>query len=209
MVGAQPSRQLIVLLRLLCLPPRCRLKGSELLQQLKLDERFVLYFHTKLTWHSPAATASGSSSGSGNGDGSGAPAGSGSSNGGGGGSGGPAQGSLSAQADVQVWSEVVGPFQAIPRGILQASFEAFLFSLLFLEAVFKQVATSRGCWWLFQGLLLLRWLQSPHIVTAAARTHVKRFSACAHLACSTASCRCTPPCAVLHCSPLSRAPATR
>ena len=100
-------------------PALCRLKGSELLQQLKLDERFVLYFHTKLTWHSPAAPGDGGSNGNGNGNGSGSSR--------------PAsgaagqQGSISAQADVQVWSEVVGPFQAIPRGILQVSMGSWLF----------------------------------------------------------------------------------
>jgi hypothetical protein len=112
-----------------------RLKGSDLLQQLKLDERFVLYFHTKLTWHSPAAGANSSSSS----NGSGAPAtngragtnGSGGSNSSNGvAAGAPAQGSLSAQAEVQVWSEVVGPFQAIPRGILQGTGNAVMGALM-------------------------------------------------------------------------------
>ncbi|KAI7843187.1 hypothetical protein COHA_003170 [Chlorella ohadii] len=111
-----------------------RLRGSELLQQLKLDERFVLYFHTKLTWHSPAAS-SGSSGSNGNGSGAAAINGcaSGSVNGSsssGGGSGAPGQGSISAQAEVQVWSEVVGPFQAIPRGILQGTGNAVMGALM-------------------------------------------------------------------------------
>lgn len=96
-------------------PTRGRLKGSELLQQLRLDERFVLYFHTKLTWHSPSASNPSNGSGSGSGAAlAGRP---------------PGQGSISAQADVQVWSEVVGPFQAIPRGILQARLHAGLAGL--------------------------------------------------------------------------------
>lgn len=100
----------------------CRLKGSELLQQLKLDERFVLYFHTKLTWHSPAAHPG---DGGSNGNGNGSSNGSSSSKRAAGAAG--QQGSISAEADVQVWSEVVGPFQAIPRGILQVGMGGWLF----------------------------------------------------------------------------------
>lgn len=106
-----------------------RLKGSELLQQLKLDERFVLYFHTKLTWHSPAAHPG---DGSGNGNGSGSGNGNGNGNGSSKLAAGAAgqQGSISAEADVQVWSEVVGPFQAIPRGILQGTGNAVMGALM-------------------------------------------------------------------------------
>jgi hypothetical protein len=95
----------------------CRLRGSDLLTQLGLDRRFVLYFHTLLTWQSgpPAAPATAAAaaaptaqpSGSGSGiDVSGSDV-SGSS------------GAIKAQVDVQVWTEVVGPFRAIPRGVLQ------------------------------------------------------------------------------------------
>ena len=42
---------------------------ADMLQQLKLDERFVLYFHTKLTWHSPEANAHGSSGANGSANG--------------------------------------------------------------------------------------------------------------------------------------------
>lgn len=88
-----------------CLAWPRRLRGSDLLNQLGLDRRFVLYFHTMLTWQpgSKAASMPGaapsSSSALSNGSGMGA---------------------IHAKADVQVWTEVVGMFQAIPRPILEA-----------------------------------------------------------------------------------------
>jgi hypothetical protein len=106
----------------------CRLRGSDLLTQLGLDRRFVLYFHTLLTWQSgpPAAPATAAAaaaptaqpSGSGSGiDVSGSDV-SGSS------------GAIKAQVDVQVWTEVVGPFRAIPRGVLQATGNAVMGALM-------------------------------------------------------------------------------
>ena len=97
--------------------PSLRLKGSELLQSLELDKRFVLYFHTALTWQPSGGGGGGGGSSSANG-------GHGSNGGGGNGGGAVAaagQGSINAMADVQVWSEVVGPFRVIPRPMLQVS----------------------------------------------------------------------------------------
>ena len=88
----------------------CRLRGSDLLERLELDKRFVLYFHTVLTWQ-PV--------GSGGGSGKGAPPSSASSSSSSSSIVGGGLGSIHAQSEVQVWSEVVGPFRAIPRAALQ------------------------------------------------------------------------------------------
>lgn len=77
--------------------PQRRLKGSDLLQRLELDRRFVLYFHTTLTWQGAAGA---------NGTGGNGTGGNGGSNGSAGAAAAagrpPAQGSISAKADVQV-----------------------------------------------------------------------------------------------------------
>ncbi|PSC67368.1 hypothetical protein C2E20_8943 [Micractinium conductrix] len=104
----------------------CRLKGSELLQSLELDKRFVLYFHTALTWQPSGGGGGGGGSSSANG-------GHGSNGGGGNGGGAVAaagQGSINAMADVQVWSEVVGPFRVIPRPMLQATGNAVMGAMM-------------------------------------------------------------------------------
>jgi hypothetical protein len=96
----------------------CRLKGSSLLSQLGLDKRFVLYFHNELTWQAGSGSDNGSSAQNARAlaDG-GSSGGTGSSSS----SSGAGVGSISAQTEVQVWTEVVGVFKAIPRGVLQAS----------------------------------------------------------------------------------------
>ncbi|EFN52028.1 hypothetical protein CHLNCDRAFT_54801 [Chlorella variabilis] len=87
----------------------CTLRGSDLLNQLGLDRRFVLYFHTMLTWQpgSKAASMPGaapsSSSALSNGSGMGA---------------------IHAKADVQVWTEGTG--NTVVGALLQALLPIFM-----------------------------------------------------------------------------------
>lgn len=105
----------------------CRLKGSDLLQRLGLDKRFVLGFHTVLTWQPNTAAAAAPDAGPAT------TAGAASSNGNGGGGvvvAGGSAGEISAEAEVQVWSEVVGPFKIIPRALLEATGNTVLNALM-------------------------------------------------------------------------------
>lgn len=100
----------------------CRLRGSDLLQRLGLDRRFALHFRTAVSWQ-PRPGNGGLTGGSSLAAAASAllpPLG-------GGGSAG--QGQISAEAEVVVWSEVAGPFQAIPRPMLQATGDAVLAAL--------------------------------------------------------------------------------
>lgn len=100
------------------------------MQSLGLDRRFVLRFHTSVSWQ-PRPGANGGTQGGGTGGG-------GPQGGRGGGAAAAAapaalppaassqQGQIHARAEVNVWSEVVGPFQAIPRPMLQVGHAAHL-----------------------------------------------------------------------------------
>lgn len=83
----------------------CRIRGSELISRLKLDEKFVLKFQTELTWSTnvPVTAESGDDSSTHNQDLE------------------PGTGTISASSKLDVWSEVVPPFNIMPRGALQAS----------------------------------------------------------------------------------------
>lgn len=98
----------------------CRIRGSELIENLRLDERFCMRFSTELTWqesraaphapHAPHAAASVASNGSG------APAGS--------------SGTIRGEAQLQVWCEVIPPFNLMPREVLVSTSNAVMHGLV-------------------------------------------------------------------------------
>lgn len=92
----------------------CQLKGSELIQSMGLDRRFVLNFTTELTWDSPASRTTGGASR------------------------GPApasqqalhHGTIFAQLQLDVWCEVIPPFSLLPRDVLEGTGNAVLSGLV-------------------------------------------------------------------------------
>eukprot|EP00195_Chlamydomonas_chlamydogama_P016167 CAMPEP_0202894648 /NCGR_PEP_ID=MMETSP1392-20130828/4006_1 /ASSEMBLY_ACC=CAM_ASM_000868 /TAXON_ID=225041 /ORGANISM="Chlamydomonas chlamydogama, Strain SAG 11-48b" /LENGTH=274 /DNA_ID=CAMNT_0049579399 /DNA_START=174 /DNA_END=998 /DNA_ORIENTATION=+ len=92
-------------------PPRvvlqaenCRIRGSDLIENMRLDQKFCLRFTTELTWRSSKALPgdSVSSMSSYEGDMMG-------------------QGEIVGNAQLDVWSEVIPPFNLMPRELLQSS----------------------------------------------------------------------------------------
>ncbi|KAI3430696.1 hypothetical protein D9Q98_005285 [Chlorella vulgaris] len=106
----------------------CRLNGSDLLNQLGLDKRFVLSFHTVLTWQ-PGAAATSPAAASNNGS---------TAN----------QGTIFAKAEVSVLTEVIGPFKAIPRGMLVGTGNAVMAPLMntLLPIFMNKLADDYGRW---------------------------------------------------------------
>ena len=110
---------------------RCSLVGSDLIRQLRLDEKFALHFVTELTW-GPAGVASGGGSSSSMGSSSSS---SGDGSDGGGGerlvsTAGPREAEIRASLELEVWSEVVGLFNLLPRDALVALVNGILRTLM-------------------------------------------------------------------------------
>ncbi|KAL4430382.1 hypothetical protein ABPG77_002188 [Micractinium sp. CCAP 211/92] len=147
----------------------CRLKGSELLQRLGLDKRFVLHFRTAVSWQPRPSAGSRGHYGGGSRAAAAVAAAAAAptplSNGGS-----VRQGQISAEAEVVVWTEVVGPFQAIPRPMLQATGNAVLEALTraLLPVFMRKLADD------YQ-----RWASSPQYRArrAAAAAHAPRSTA--------------------------------
>ena len=101
---------------------RCSLVGSDLIRQLRLDEKFALHFVTELTWGgggslgSSGSTSSSSSSSSAGGDGSA--------------TGVPREAEIQANLELEVWSEVVGVFNLLPREALVSLVNGILRTLM-------------------------------------------------------------------------------
>jgi hypothetical protein len=106
-------------------PPRvilkaenCRIRGSELIQNMQLDKRFCLKFRTELHWFTSSENGSSSAvrtNGSDLVDTSTVPVGT---------------GEISANLNMNVWCEVIPPFNLMPREVLQASCNAVLSGLV-------------------------------------------------------------------------------
>lgn len=88
----------------------CSLTGSPMIQNLELDKRFFLSFSTTLTWNSPARGTPSS-------NGSTAPQP-------------PVQGQMTGNTKLDVWSEVVPPFQLMPRFMLEGTSNAVMGALV-------------------------------------------------------------------------------
>ncbi|KAG2453854.1 hypothetical protein HYH02_002061 [Chlamydomonas schloesseri] len=84
----------------------CRISGSDLVENLALDQRFAMRFVTELTW---------STSGGGEGAGAAAVA---------------PTGEIRAASKLDVWSEVVPPFHLLPREVLVGSCNGVLHGLV-------------------------------------------------------------------------------
>lgn len=89
----------------------CRLSGSELIQNLHLDQRFCLSFVTTLTWSPAVSTPQHGASSSNS----------------------PQQygeGHIQGDARLDVWSEVVQPFHLMPRFMLEGTSNAVMGALV-------------------------------------------------------------------------------
>lgn len=90
--------------RVLLQGERCKLDGSPLVQRMHLDQRFELHFQTQLTWTSGSEGPSTPS-----------PRG---------------KGSITADLDVEVFTEVIPPFDLLPRSVLEGTCNAVLRTLI-------------------------------------------------------------------------------
>ncbi|MEW5307847.1 MAG: hypothetical protein WDW38_011122 [Sanguina aurantia] len=104
----------------------CRIRGSELITSMRLDEKFVLKFQTQLTWATNTEHPRDR--------GLDAPP--------------PGTGSISAASKLDVWSEVVRPFNSMPRGALQASCNLVMRTLVgsLLPLFVHKLAEDYGRW---------------------------------------------------------------
>ncbi|KAK9810001.1 hypothetical protein WJX72_003183 [[Myrmecia] bisecta] len=101
----------------------CQIRGSDLVQRIRLDERFCLAFTSALSWVSPAAgTSSGNEAAGLRADvtelpnaGTSKP---------------QAMGEITGNTCLDVWCETIPPFNVIPRGILEATGNAVLAGLV-------------------------------------------------------------------------------
>lgn len=95
----------------------CSLNGSDLVQNLGLDKRFVLKFNTVLTWDSPASRMP--AAGSPEADAAAlSPAAD------------AKPGVIFSELQLQVWSEVLPPFTLLPREVLEGTANAVLGGLV-------------------------------------------------------------------------------
>lgn len=98
--------------RVLLRAENCRIKGSDIIENLKLDDKFCMAFETELTWRESAPAAAGQQGAAMGGmikpNVSGAP----------GPIGVPMTGELNATLKLDVWSEVIPPFNLLPREVL-------------------------------------------------------------------------------------------
>ncbi|KAK9822984.1 hypothetical protein WJX81_000572 [Elliptochloris bilobata] len=155
----------------------CRLRGSELLQRLRLDERVAIEFATHLTWADGVPPAGAFLNGNGSGIRTATYAGADSAEdgswqngarelagrltrpfaglGGGGGDTPDIGGKIHAVSEVTVWSEVVPPFNLMPREALQAAGNTVLAGVmrtllpLFLRRLaddYEKWASDNGYW---------------------------------------------------------------
>ncbi|GAX80105.1 hypothetical protein CEUSTIGMA_g7543.t1 [Chlamydomonas eustigma] len=93
----------------------CRIRGSEVIQNMQLDKRFCLTFKTELHW------CTNSNNGTSNGKNSDMDGDSVASVG---------TGEITANLNMNVWCEVIPPFNLMPREVLQASCNAVLSGLV-------------------------------------------------------------------------------
>ena len=84
---------------------RCELEGSDLLRRMRLNDRFTLNFTTALTWTPGGAAAAA-------------------------GAGAPAPGSIQGDLQLAVLTEVIPPFDLLPRSVLEGTCNAVLRGLM-------------------------------------------------------------------------------
>jgi Protein of unknown function (DUF1997) len=104
--------------RVLLTSESCHLIGSELIQKMQLDKRFVLNFSTELTWETTSNTPKIESSNGSTSNGSTKPENS------------LPESQITGDLELEVFTEVIPPFQMLPRSVLEGTCNAVLRSLM-------------------------------------------------------------------------------
>jgi hypothetical protein len=139
--------------RVLLEADNCRIRGCEAVERLRLDQRFCMRFVTQLTWRVDALPAAQPQLAGGGADSAGGrraamlhldarpqeqrqqqqllP-----------------DGEISGEATLDVWSEVLSPFNLMPRGVMEGTVSAVMRGLVgsLLPLFMRQLASDYGRW---------------------------------------------------------------